>query len=315
MKNTILTSFLLLAALSAVEEKLSPQDTYDRTLDAYQQKKWKEVVTYAKDLIDSQEAAGSPYLADLTFYTGVAYFHREDYDLANEYFSMFLAKHATPKFFEEAVVYKYKIAEKFETGAKKHIFGSEKLPKWVAAWEEAYTLYDEVINTLPRHEIAASALFHKGSMLWKEAKYKESVDAFQMLIRRFSKHPLAPESYLLIGEVYLEESEREFPDRDLLEQARLNYKKFTLDFPGEKRLAEGSAKLRSMVDRYARDLWESASFFEKKGKVASAVLYYQSIVQKYPESQYAEEALKSLEKLKQKHRQVTEDVDGEKVST
>ncbi len=314
MKKIILLSIICVSSLFAAGEKIAPQDSYDRALTAYQQKKWKEVVLHSKEVLDTDIAEGSPYASDLTFFAAVAYFHREDYDLSNAYFSAFLTKYATPKFFEEAVVYKYKIAEKFENGAKKHMFGSEKMPKWVAAWEEAYALYDEVINTLPRHEIAASALFRKGGMLWKEEKYKESVESYQTLIRRFPKHPLTPESYLLISEIYLEESQREFPDRDLLEQARINYKKFASEFPGEKRLAEGANKLRAMVDGYAKDLWESATFFERKSKMSAAFLYYQSIVQRYPESQYAEEALKALDNIKKQHPQVLEDANKEKVS-
>ena len=314
MKKILFLALISLGSLFAAGEKPTPQDSYDQALAAYQQKSWKEVVLHAKEVLDTATADGSPYLPDLTFFAAVAYFHTEDYDLANTYFSAFLTKYATPKFFEEAVVYKYKIGEKFENGAKKHMFGSEKMPKWVAAWEEAYALYDEVINTLPRHEVAALALFRKGGMLWKEEKYKESVEAYQTLIRRFPKHPLTPDSYILIGEIYLEESQREFPDRDLLEQARINYKRFVADFPGEKRVVEGENKLRAMVDAYAKDLWESAAFFEKKGKISAAFLYYQSIVQRYPESKYAEQALKSLDKIKKKHPKVLQDANKEKVS-
>jgi len=99
------------------------------------------------------------------------------------------------------------IAEKYEKGAKKHVMGWEAMPQWASGYEDAIALYDEVISTLPRHDIAAKATFNKAGMLAREEKYKESIELFQNLIRKFPKHQLAPESYLAVARTYFEESQ------------------------------------------------------------------------------------------------------------
>lgn len=285
-----LTSAGALCAKEAVGQ--SVEDRYGSALSAYQKKEYKAVIEDAKFII--QNAPASPLAAETTFILAVSYFQLKDFDLANNYFSQFIEKYATKEHFEEAIEYKYKIAEEFELGSGRHMFGLEKLPKWVSAWEDALELYDEVIKTLPNHEVAAKAMYRKAGMLRNDRKFKEALEAYRTITRRFPKHPLAPESYLEIAKTYTEQSKVEFADRDFLQQARLNYKRFKRDFPSEERLIEAEALLVQMQDTYAKELWVSAQYFEKKKKYDAARLYYEKIARLYPESTYAKEAVAKL---------------------
>jgi outer membrane protein assembly factor BamD (BamD/ComL family) len=293
--SLFLAVLLSVASLNAAKETCVPQEEYNKASVAFQKKKWSDVKIHAKKVIDL--ASDSPFVTELYFYMGAAYYHQKDYDQSNYYFTKFL-KDSSPKFFEEAIVYKFQIAEHFQKGAKKHLMGFEKLPKMSSAWEDAYLIYDEVIATLPRHEVAAKALFNKASMQRVEEKFADSIETFQTLIRRFPKDPLAPKSYVAIAETYCAESKDLFPDRDFLDQARLNAKKFRRDFPSDERVNEVDKMLSSMQDNYARDLWESAHYFAKKKKMQSCILYYTTIARKYPESKFAPLALKKISELK-----------------
>ena len=70
--------------------------------------------------------------------------------------SDYLKKSASPKHFEEAIEMKFAIAEFFREGGKKRLFGSHKLPAIMPAREDALKIYDEVITTLPHHDICHS---------------------------------------------------------------------------------------------------------------------------------------------------------------
>jgi outer membrane protein assembly factor BamD (BamD/ComL family) len=277
-------------------ESLMAQEEYNRASVAFQRKKWSDVKIHGKNILEN--AKDSPYANEINFYLGAAYFHQKDYSLSNYYLTEFLKDSKAPKFFEEAIEYKFLIAERYQNGAKKHLLGIEKLPKITPAWEDALALYDEVITTLPKHPVAAKALFNKALMQKNEGKFSESIESLQTLIRRFPKDPLTPKSYLAIVEAYLVESKDLFPDRDFLEQAKLNIKKFKKDFPQDERVQEAEKLLTSMQNSYARDLWDSANYYAKKKKVKSSILYYTSIIHKYPESKYASLALKKISELK-----------------
>ncbi len=300
MKNIFLSMVIAPVLVFSLENtKKSPQDEYNYILSAYKHEQWNDVVAH-KD-ITLKEFPNSPFISDIYYFTGVAYFNSRDYDLANYYFSMFLQKHPTPKYFEDAIVYKFRIAEQFELGAKRHIMGSKSLPMWSSAYEDALSIYDDVIATIPSHDVAAKALFNKARMLAKDEKYKESIDHLRILIKRFPKHLLTPESYLAIAKVYLDEVRKDFVSIDFLDLASINLKQFKSYFPLDSRVEEVAELYKIMQDYYAKDLWWSAVYYDKKNKSKSAIVYYQAIVNKYPQSKYADDAAKRLSIINSKH--------------
>lgn len=285
--TSFLFSFGIMAHVCGAElmESFVGQEEYNQAVSAFQQKQWSAVKSHGKKVLAGFPEV--PELSDIYYYIGVAYFNQKDYDMANRYFSEYLTKYASPHFFEDAIVHKYQIAAAFQKGSGKHLMGYEQMPQWQSAWEDAYAIYTEVISTLPRHEVAAKSLFHKAAMLRMDENYKEALNCYETLIRRFPKHPLAPDSYVEIAHMLYDQSKESFPDREFIEEASLNYKKFTEEFPSEPRLVEVKSILTQMEDRCAKELWESALYYAKKKKFASSILYCNSLAQKYPDSKYA----------------------------
>lgn len=277
---------------------MSVQEHYSAALDAFQKQNWDEVVH--QSLIVIKNFPSSPFAHEAYFYLGVGYFHTEEFEYANRFLTTYLKKQATPKFFEDAIQYKFKIAEKYHRGAKKHILGWETMPKWVPAREEAIAIYDEVITALPHHELAAHALFGKAKLLLKDEEYKASIETYQTLIRRFQKHPLAAESYIGIAQVYLVQSQSEYPDQDFLDLAEINMRKFRHNFPGEEKLAVAEKMLLDMKEVFASDLYDTGRFYERTAKPHAAYIYYTRILAKYPETKVSQLANKRLSKLNHK---------------
>jgi outer membrane protein assembly factor BamD (BamD/ComL family) len=277
---------------------LSVQEHYSLAMDSYQKQNWEEAIQ--QSLIVVKNFSSTPFAQEALFYLGVAYFQTGEFEYANKFLTSYLKKQATPKFFEEAIQYKFRIAENYHHGAKKHILGWETMPKWVPARNEAIRIYDEVITALPHHELAASALFGKAKLLIKDDEFKSSIETYQVLIRRFPKHPLAAESYIGIGEVYLIQSQVQYPDQDYLDLAEINLRKFRYDFPGEEKIAVAEKMLLDMKEVFASDLYDTGRFYERTKKPQAAYIYYTRILTKYPETKVCELANRRLSKLKYK---------------
>lgn len=273
-------------------------DYYHDILNAYQTEDWKGLIGIAKALHASYDE--SPFNAEAYYYKGVAYYQLGDYDLANHAFSEYLRNETTPKFFEDAIEYKFQIAEKFYEGARRHFLGFEKLPKIIPARDEALEIYEEIITTLPRHDLTARSLYKKGCLLYEFNDYKESVESFQVLIRRFPRHYLAPEGFLGIQKVYLKQAQQEFPDPDILELAAINLQKFKEGFPGEGRLEDAAKMLSQMEDCFAEELFDTGFFYEKTHKLDAAAIYYTNLIAQYPHSTYAQKAQRHLEKIERR---------------
>lgn len=272
------------------------QEHYSALLESYEKQMWDDLIKHANIVLEN--APDSPFGDEALFYLGAALFKQKEYEDANKKLSSYLKRQATPKHFEEAIAYKYSIAEKFRKGAKKHFLGFKIMPKWIPGDDESLAIYEEVIAALPHHDLAAKSLFGKASLLFEMKEYKASIETFQTLMRRFPKHKLSPESYVSIGEVYLTQSKKEYPDPDFLDLAKINLRKFKHDFPGDERVAVAETMFLEMQEIYASTLFETASFFERTKKPKASAIYYRKIIATYPATKVAMRAQEKLEALK-----------------
>ncbi len=229
---------------------------------------------------------------------GVCYFELEEYELANTAFTEYLQCSSNPIYFQNAVEYKFHIAEAFRTGALRRPFGAKQLPKFLSGKELAVGIYDEVIAAIPSGEMAASALYSKGWILWEMRNYRDSIDSLQMIVKRFPKHELAPEAYLTITYVYLDQCKSEFQNPDLLAFAEIVLRKFKRDFPGDQeRLAKAEYNVLYIREQYAHGLYTTAQFYERTKKRDAALIYYQKAMTQFPDTLVAERCRKKLGRL------------------
>lgn len=270
----------------------SVQEQYNHIMNALGNMDWKrlerEVFFIKKNFPDSH------YSKDASYFLGIAYYHQEDFETANLHFTDYLTHQSTPKYFEQAIRHKFQIAENFRGGARKHIMGLKGMPKWAGAGTESISIYDEVISALPHHDLAARAIYGKAEVLAKNEDFRAAIESYQTLIRRFPKHPLAIESYIGIGQVYLTQSRTEYPDPDFLDLAELNLRKFHASFPGEVKVATAQQNYIRMQEHYANSLYDTARFYERTNKWGAAKIYYTKILKSYPECSFSP---KSKERL------------------
>jgi len=275
--------------------QITVHEHYDAMIRYHQSENWRKLVFACQSLIS--DFPESPFAREGHYYLGLAYYKLGEYEHANRAFSDYLKTELSPKFFNEVVHFKFEIAQGFEGGTRTRLFGWRRMPKWLSAYEEALAIYDEVITTLPRDELAARSLYRKGVLLLRMKRYKESVEAFSTLIRRFPKHTLSPEGYLGIAEVYFTQCEDEFADTDRLDLLEVNLRRFRSHFPGDTRIADVENILARVKEKLADGLFEIAEFYVRTKKKGPANIYYSTIIKKYPETEVAAKSRKRLEKL------------------
>lgn len=264
----------------------SVQEHYSFLLEAFQNENWQEVIKQSVILIKNFPT--SPFYHEAYYFLASAYFHQNDFDIANQHLTTYLRKQTALQHFREALELKFQVAEKFREGFKKHIGGYEILPQWLPAEGDAIKIYDEVINALPNDDLAAKALFGKASLLLKDDEYNASIETYQTLIRRFPKHPSTPDAYVEIAKVYLIESKEKYPDADYLDLASINLRNFRQDFPTDERILLAEEVYAEMEEVYARSFYDIALFYERTKKPHASILYYSKIIKTFPNTKSAE---------------------------
>ncbi|MCH9608687.1 MAG: Cell division coordinator CpoB [Chlamydiales bacterium] len=269
---------------------------FDQGSQLLEEKKWEEALENFQAI--AYHFQDSPFYTDAIFHSALCYYYLGHFDIADKYFSHYLSLSGNLKYFEKTFEFKYHIAEYYREGRKKHLFGLERLPRVVSGKGSAFDLYNEVIASLPSREIAAKALFSKAALLRKKKEFKESIDALQTLIRRFPKHHLAAESYLAIGDIYLQQSRLEAQNPDILALSQVNAQHFKRSFPGDERISQMEACIHAMEEVYALSLYETGRFFERMKKPKACVIYYHDTIARYPNTKTATLCKERLEKIR-----------------
>ena len=256
---------------------------------------WWTVIDYA-DII-SYNFPSSPFAQEVSYIMGEAYFKLNQLEYANECFTAYLNHASAPKHFEDAIEYKFNIAEQFATGAKKRLFGSPKMPAWLPAKEDSIQIYDDVIAALPHSEFAAKSLLSKARTQTYFEDFKPAIETLDLLIRRFPKHDLAAEGYLEKNKIYLLQCQAQNLDPDVLDLTEVNLRKFRLAFPREPRLVEAEKIHSEMQEIFAENLFEIGHFFERTKKIPASVIYYKKVIAKYPNTEAAAVSRDKLQSL------------------
>ncbi len=226
----------------------------------------------------------SQVFEDALYFQAVCNYHLGEYHTSNKMLTEYLSSKFKLKFFEDSLNYKLAIANKFRDGAKKHLFDSEKFPKWASAKEDALEIYEEIIEMVPSHDLAAHAYYEKGSLLKKMRDYKTALECFQSLIKMFPKNSLAPEGYISIGEIYFAQSHSEYRNSDLMDLAQLNLEKFTQNFPRDERIEKVKHYFEEMKEIHAKGLYDIGMFYERTHKPKASVIYYVTAIEKFPDA-------------------------------
>jgi TolA-binding protein len=275
---------------------MSVQKHYELGLQAFQNSQWTVAKLQFQTVV--LNFPKSSYANEAYFYLGVTEFNLDELDFSNQAFSEYLQLKNNPKHFQEAIEYKFQIAEKFADGSKRRFLGNKHLPKWASGRSLAIKIYDEVVAALPSNDLAARALYSKGSLYWQLKDYRSAIDHYQLVIRRFSKHELAPESFVAISKIYIDQSEHELQNPDLLTFAEINLRKFKQEFPREERLAEVEQDLLNLKEIYAQGLFNTARFYERTDKPRASIIYYQNVIKQFPDSNAAKESKERLSRFK-----------------
>jgi outer membrane protein assembly factor BamD (BamD/ComL family) len=270
-------------------------DHFQAGIDAMRAKRW-DVACREFEAV-RQGDTSFPHFSEALFQLGLAYYEKGALCDANNRFTEYLNREATPRHFIDVFNLKCRIADQWHHGTRKNLFNLSTLPCWQGARGDALKLYEEIFTALPSHDLGARALFGRAELAATLKDFGESVERYQAFLTRFSKHVLAPESFLRIAEVYLEEAKEQPHDPDLLPLAELNVRKFRQEFPTDARLIEAERLLDEMRDVFAEALFNTGRFFERTQQKDSALVYYQAILRDFPRAQIAQASADRLAHL------------------
>ena len=218
----------------------------------------------------------------------------EKYDRSFKEFQYLITYYPNKFPYDVAIQHQMAIANEMRTSRRWKLFG---LPG-ISNASRSIVMYNQIVKNAPNWEQTPMAELYSCMLQEDDGDYEGAIAGYELLMQQFSDSKHIPEAkfrrlyclhklttiYKRDKQVYLHSMEaaaefiRDYPTNDNVEKAKEYYS------AGKETLAKMS--------------YEVAVFYDKQKKTTAALIAYNSFLDRFPNSEYADKAEKRVAKLK-----------------
>jgi outer membrane protein assembly factor BamD len=205
--------------------------------------------------------------------------------------------------YQEVLKRQFEIANRYLNGQKFKIGGV--VPYW-SDMDKTAALFEKVIKNGPFSEVAPQAQLNIGTAREKQSRflnhdepYMQAVKAYERAADRYADNkPVAADALFKAGNAYLRQSKTAEYDQSAAARAVAAFMDFITLHPNDPRVPEAQKLMGSIKTEQARGALGIARYYDKLGRRDGALVYYNEVLIKEPNSPYAIEARARIETLK-----------------
>ena len=156
---------------------------------------------------------------------------------------------------------------------------------------DAATTLGRLLLDFPAFEGAADAQFMLAEAYFNDKQYISAQSEFTRFIDRFPTNERAPEAAMGVcrsNEALSPISQR---DQSFTLQALQVCQNVMNDWFGTPQAEEAAAVVQEMREKLARKIWENGWYYQRRSLLDPALIYYEDIIERYPETSFAPRAL------------------------
>jgi outer membrane protein assembly factor BamD len=188
---------------------------------------------------------------------------------------------------DEIVELQFQIGNALYEGEKTRFFGM----RFKALPEQIIDVYKKVVLNAPYSLYAPIAQFRIGELYKKIAFYKEARDAFQKIVDDYPNSPIAMEAKFQLALTASVASGGSSYDQSLAEQAQKEFEDFKRAHPDSELVEKAERQTRELIEQRSEYYFKTAKFYERIGKYESAAIYYNKILDEFPDASNAAAAM------------------------
>ena len=221
-----------------------------------------------------------------------------DVDKAFQAYSSYLEKYPRGDDFDGVVDSMFKIAKMFMDGQKsKKLLGISV----GGSVERAQQMFAEIVKRAPYSKLAAVAQFNIGQANERQGKYPEAISAYQTVVSKYPGDAIADDAQYQIGYVLMAEHRQGSNDRASAQKAREAFEDFASRYPSSEKIAQARENISTLEGGSTKGSLDIAKFYEKTKNYKAAVIYYNDVIKRQPDSPESGLAKARVEELKQKY--------------
>ncbi len=271
--------------------KDTPQDQFASALEAFEKERYEEAIAQFNSLV--RYYPNSPTAADAQFYIGLSNEKLKRYYEAFKAYQKVIEIYPSTNRLEEVVQREYNIGELFYEGQKREFFGVNIIP----AIDKAVEVFKAIVENTTYSQYADKAQYHLGLCYKKLKDYSQAMVEFEALIDKYPQSSLLNEAKYQLAQCSYRVALKPGYDSEDADKAIKEFNTIIETEKEEKLVEEAKAGVQELEDRKARSSYQTAQFYEKLKKYESAKIYYQEVLDTYPNTKWAAKAIERLKVL------------------
>jgi outer membrane assembly lipoprotein YfiO len=240
----------------------------------------------------------SDYAPQAQYLVGRCFEEKKQDEKAFKEYQKLLEKYPKNSNYEEVVSRQYIICNRYLAGQWFKLWGY--IP-FFPSMDKTVEMYEKLIKNGPYSEVAPSAQMNIGAAREKQSDYPQAVKAYEAAADRYhDQKKVAADAMYKAGEAYVKQAQTAEYDQSVAGQAISTFTDFITLYPSDPRVKEAQQRITILKTEQARGSLLVARFYEKKQHWDGALVYYNEVLVRDPQSKYAEEAKQHIEDIKKK---------------
>ncbi len=269
--------------------KDTPEEQYDWALQFFNQKDWDR----ALEEFEKLEATfpTSRLAAEAVYYQGLGWEQKDNPAKAADAYQKLVDRYPYSDRIKDAVKNEFEIANEFAGGGKVKMLGVPVLP----GHDKAIELYNHIIKNAPYGGYGDQAQYKLGELYRSQGEFESAQKAFQTVVDEYPNSELVPKAQYQIANASMQASNKGQYDEQHAERAIEEFQEFKKAFPVDTQAVMADESIKTIRSEKAERSFDVAFFYEKQKKWSSARVYYQELIQNYPETPAATKAKTHLD--------------------
>jgi len=161
-------------------------------------------------------------------------------------------------------------------------------------WRKSTEVFERLLFADPSYPRLVEARMYLARAYFNRGEYITSVSEFTRVLDRYPGHPLAPEASLGVCKSFVAQSPHVQRDQTFTVQAWNSCQNTLTDFRGTEVAVEAEELRNEMELKLAEKIFISGDFYFRRGLYHPGILYFNDLLNQYPRSVWASQALLRL---------------------
>jgi outer membrane protein assembly factor BamD len=274
------------------------KDQLDVAKEAFDKKDFKLTTKAARRVV--RVWPFSDYAPEAQYLAGRALEERGQDEKAFKAYQQLVEQYPKSANYDEVVERQYTIANRYLAGQWFKLWGY--IP-FFPSMDKTVEMYDKLIKNGPYSAVAPKAQINIGTAREKQSDFPAAVKAYETAADKYHDlKQVAADALYKAGMAYLKQAKTAEYDQSVAGHAIATFSDFATLYPQDPRVPEAQQHIASLRTEQARGSMIVARYYEKKRQWDGALVYYNEVLIRDPQSSYAEEAKQRIEEIKKRRQ-------------